>query len=51
MNIVMFLIKTASSLLSLMIEHLVELMLSSMMVMVMVKGAWSDVRHQLECIE
>jgi len=51
MDIVMSLMKAASFLLSLMIEHLVELTLSSTMIIVMVRGAWSNIRCQLRCIE
>jgi len=43
--------KAAFSLLSLIIEHLVELMLSSMIGMVIVRGTWYNVRHQLGYIE
>ena len=45
------LMKAAFSWLSLIIEHLVELMLSSMIGMVIVRGTWYNVRHQLGYIE
>ena len=51
MNIKMSLMKAAFSSLSLMIEHLVELILSSMIGMVIMRGTWSNVRHQLGYIE
>ena len=50
-DMVTSLMKATSSLLSLMIECLVELMSSSTMEMGMVRGVWSDIRHQLGCIE
>ena len=51
MDMVTSLMKTIFSSLSLMIEYLVEFMLSSTMVMIMVREAWFDIRCQLECIE
>ena len=48
---VISLMKTTSSLLFLIIEHLVELMLSSIMGMVMVRGVWSNIRCYLGCIK
>ena len=51
MDKVMSLMKAASSSLSLMIEHLVELTLSLTIEIVMVRGTWSDVRCYSVCIE
>jgi len=51
MDKVMSLMKAASLSLSLMIEHLVELTLSSTIEIVMVRGTWSDVRCHSGCIE
>ena len=51
MDKVMSLIKATSSSLSLMIEHLVKLTLSSTIEIVMVRETWSDVRCYSECIE
>jgi len=45
-EVVTSLMKNTSFLLSLMIEHLVVLVLSSMMGILMVRGAWSNVNHQ-----
>jgi len=50
MDMVTSLMKAISSLLSLIIEYLVELTPSTMG-MVMVRGAWSDIRHQSGCIK
>ena len=51
MDVVTSLMKATSSLLSLMIEYLVELMLFLTMGMVIVRGVWSDVRCQLGYIK
>jgi len=50
-DVVTSLMKATSSLLSLMIEYLVELMLFLTMGMVIVRGVWSDVRCQLGYIK
>ena len=51
MDIVIFLMKATSSLLSLMIECLAELILFSMMGIVIVRGTQSDIRCQSGCIK